>query len=197
MGFALPPRIGGGIDQHLEGGHCLAGLLAGLADHGGDRAARRVAADGEACGIGAEGWSVVADVPEGGERIVGRGGEGMLGRQAIVDRNNLAAALVGQPPAGRIVRLDVADHEAAAVIVDQGGQRAGRDAERTIAATADRAAGTGEAAVDRLGDLGRRRLAVLRHLVDRLAPDGMGQGLEPRAAVLDGLAHQVEQQAGF
>jgi hypothetical protein len=72
----------------------------------------------------------------------------MLGRQAIVDRDHLAAAVVGQAPAGRIVRLDAADHEAAAVIVDQGGQRIRRGAERAVAPVADGAAGTGEAAVD-------------------------------------------------
>ena len=53
----------------------------------------------------AEGGGVVADVAEGGEAIVGRGREGMLGRQAIVDRDHLATALVGEPAAGDLDRL--------------------------------------------------------------------------------------------
>src|SRR6185436_5813323 len=115
----------------------FAGVAKDLADHGGDGAARRIAADGEALRIGAERRCIVADVPEGRDTVVGWRREGMLGRQAIVDRDHLAAALVGESPARRVMGLDVADHEAATVIVDQRRQRPRCCALWPIAAKAD------------------------------------------------------------
>jgi hypothetical protein len=70
-----------------------------------------------------EGGGVVADMAEGRDAIVGRRRGRVLGRQPAVDGNYLAAALVGEAPTGRIMRLQRAGHEAAAVIKDQRRQR--------------------------------------------------------------------------
>lgn len=193
----LLARVGGGIDQHLEGGRLLAGVAAGLADDCCDGSARRIAADRKARRVCAEGRRVVADMAEGRDAVVDRRGEGMFRRQAIIDGDHQAAALVGEPATGRIVGIEVADHEAAAVIVDQRRQRTGGGAERTVAAEADLATRPSEGAVGDRADFGRRRFAVLGHLVDGLSPHRVGQRMERRSALLRGLVHQIEQGTGL
>ena len=46
----------------------------------------------------------------------------MLGRQAVVDARDHAAGRVGERPADAVVRVDVADHPAAAVEEDEAGK---------------------------------------------------------------------------
>src|SRR4029450_12818757 len=132
-------------------------------------AARRIAADGEALGVGAERSRVVANVPEGRDAIIGWRGEGMLRRQPVIDRDHLAAALVGEPAARGVVRLDFADHEAAAVVVDQRRRWSRRGTAGTIAAKTNLPARSGKSAVGHLTALRRVGLPVLRHLLDRRA----------------------------
>jgi hypothetical protein len=58
--------------------------------------------------------------------VVGRRGERVLGRPAVVDAEHGAAAAVGDPPADAVVDVDVVEHEAAAVRMhDQTGHRVG------------------------------------------------------------------------
>src|SRR5206468_10117737 len=104
---------------------------------------------------------------------------------------------VGEPPAGRIVRLDVAVHEAATVIVNQRRQRARGAAPGPVAAEMDLPVPTREAAVMDFGNLRRGGFAVLAHLVNGGAADLVGQGVELGTAFGDRLVHQVEQRAGF
>ena len=61
----------------------------------------------------------------GREAIVGCGGEGRLGRQPVVHRHHHAAGRVRKRSASAVVRVEVAQHEAASVKVDQHWQRTG------------------------------------------------------------------------
>ena len=93
--------------------------------------------------------------------------------------------------------LDIADHETAAVVVDQGRQLAVGGVERRVVAKTDLAARPGEGAIVDLAHRQGLGLAVLRHLVDSFAAHCIGQRLELGPSVLRGLLHQVEQHAGF
>ena len=59
------------------------------------------------------------DVAEGGERVVDRGREPVLGREAVVDGQHARARRRGEQAGGRVVGVEVADHPAAAVEEDQ------------------------------------------------------------------------------
>ena len=51
--------------------------------------------------------------------VVDRGGEGVLGREPVVDREDRDAGVVGEQAAGAVVGVEVAEHPAAAVEVDE------------------------------------------------------------------------------
>ena len=58
------------------------------------------------------------DPARGRPGVVGGGGEFVLGGQAIVHRDHAGAGLRGELPAEDVMRLQIADHPAAAVEVD-------------------------------------------------------------------------------
>ena len=64
----------------------------------------------------------------GGEGVLDRGREGVLRREPVVDREHQRRDLAGEEPARLVVGVEVADHVAAAVVVDDA---AGRGARRS------------------------------------------------------------------
>ena len=120
-------------------------------------------------------------------RVVVRRGEGVLGRQPVVDRQDPDAAALGQEPAGRVVAVEVAVHPAAAVEVHQqraAGRRTSRH-EEPAAQPAHRQVADG---ADRLVAAGHHGLEQ-----DRAASGRHGQGGDLRLA---GELLQPEHQLG-
>ncbi len=119
IALVLRREVRHGIDQELEDGPRPA---LSHAQSGGDRgqvAAGAVAAHGHARGLAAELRRVLRSPAEGRRRILHRGGEAMLGRQPVVDREHVHAGVSREEAAGAVVGVEVADHPAAAVVVDE------------------------------------------------------------------------------
>ncbi len=188
--------VGQGIDQHLAA-DLRAALVAGAqGHHGGQVAAGAVAADRDARSIAAEVAGMLGRPAQGGEAVVRRGGEGVLRRQAIVDRHGDAAGLHGEDPRHLVVGVQVAQDEAAAVHEHQ--HRQVVLGVRPVDAQLDVAARPRDVLVDHLGD--GRGLEVggpgaahahpqdlERHLAER--GRGFGLGEQGRELRIDG--HQV------
>ena len=79
----------------------------------------RVPADREPLGVAAERLGVRARPRGRREGVLEAGRERMLGRQPVVDREYGVATLVGERPREVVVRLEVAEHPAAAVQEDE------------------------------------------------------------------------------
>ena len=96
-----------------------------LRDHRREVGARAVADDRDPRRVAAE-LGRMGDRPlQGGQGVVDRGGELVLGGEAVVDAHDDHAGLIGQYPALVVVGVEVAHDEAAAVEED-------RDAERGV-----------------------------------------------------------------
>ena len=115
----------------------------------------------------------------GGQAIVDRHRKRKLGREAIVDRDHGAARLHGQIATQHIMGVEVADHPAAAMKIDQHRQRAGRCRQGAIQAQRNRAVRAVSAQFANRVDLAclglgeKAPLAVLRAGGDRvLGMDG-------------------------
>src|SRR5947209_4097974 len=80
-------------------------------------------AGGSPRGVAADRRRTSRDPPGGRVRVLGRRGERMLGREAVIDRGDQAAGAIRQEPADSVVRLEVADHPATAVEEDEDGER--------------------------------------------------------------------------
>ena len=117
-------HVGGGIDQQLEGDRQVAGVARQQRDHRRQVAARAVAADRQARRIEPERAGLRAHPARGGVGVFDGRGEAVLRRHAVVDRHHRAARAVGQLAAQRVMRVEIADDPAAAVVVDQHRQRA-------------------------------------------------------------------------
>jgi hypothetical protein len=112
------------VDQQLEArrGNSLGARA--LRDHRGEAAAGRVAAYADARGIAAEAAGAREREAIDGPRILLRGGEAVLGAHAIVDRQHETARAHGEHAAERRTPVEVADHEAALVEIEQQRARA-------------------------------------------------------------------------
>ena len=89
------------------------------ADHRGEIAAGAVAANGKARRVDAERGAVCRNPFGRGDAVLDRGREFVLGRQAVIDRDDRAAGGIGQMAAHRVVAFEIADDPAAAVEKDQ------------------------------------------------------------------------------
>ena len=188
--------VGGRVDQQLEAHRQVAGIAQRDRHHRGQVAAGAVAADRQARGIDAQLGGVVAHPARGGDAVVHRGREAVLRAHAVVHRHHRAAGGVGQLAAQRVVRVQVADDPAAAVVVHQHRRRALalRRGLRVVQAQRDRAVRAVGLQVAGLGD---RRRVGLRHRA-ALAVEGACVGRRQRVRRRDlALDHQVEQELGM
>ena len=137
-------HVGGGVEQQLHRRLRAACFAVLQAEAGREVAAGAVAADGD---------------PRPGRRRARRrsraprrrprprlrpGREGVLGREPVVDREHPAAAVLGEEAAEAVVGLEVADHPAAAVVVDEQRLRRLGGAERDVEARRHLAARAGD-----------------------------------------------------
>src|SRR5690606_18501998 len=155
---------------HLEAGLYLIAAR-GLGHAGGEIAAGAVAADRDARRIDVQLRRVGGDPTVGGDAVVIGGGELVLRRQAIVDRDDGAVGLLGEQTAERVVAVQAADRPAAAVIEDEGRLWLLRFA-RHIDAGRDVARGAGDPDVL---DLGKRYRLRCQHQ-SRLLEQRLGLG---------------------
>ena len=79
----------------------------------------RVAADREPLRVAAKPFGVRVRPVGGSERVVERRGKRVLGREAVVDREHRVTARHRKTATGCVVRVEIADHPAAAVEVDE------------------------------------------------------------------------------
>ena len=134
-------EVGDGVDEQLEGDRRPAGGLRHLRDDGREVAPGRVAAHGDAGGVDVQLGGMVDHPHDRVERIVDRCREGVLGRQAVVDRHHGHPGLVGEGAALAVGGLEVADDEAAAVEPHEHRKGlVGRGAERAVHPDAEVAA---------------------------------------------------------
>ena len=122
VGIAAAVHVGDGIEQELRGERQS---LVAAADRRDRRevAARAVAADGQLLSRAAEPAEMGRGPAHGGERVLDALREGVLRRQAIVDVEHHDACAIGQPDSMRLMAVDVADDEAAAVEEDERADR--------------------------------------------------------------------------
>ena len=92
--------------------------------HGGEVAARTVAADAEARRIDAERACVVGDPGRRGDGVIGGGRKFVLRREPVVDGDHDELALVRELPAYDIMGIEIADHHASAVKEHQAWRKA-------------------------------------------------------------------------
>ncbi len=92
----------------------------------GEIAPRAVAADGQAVGSGAQRARPISHPGQDRPRVVQPGREAVLGRQAVVGRDHDGLHAVGQRAAQRVDAVQVAHDPAAAVQVEQRGERRAR-----------------------------------------------------------------------
>ena len=108
-------KIGGGIDQHLAGELWAVAVARGKRHDGGEIAAGAVAADQQLRGVDAELFGVGGNPFRRGDGVVDGGGEFVLGREAVIDRDHDQLALMGELAADHVMGIEIADHPAAAV----------------------------------------------------------------------------------
>ena len=87
-------------------------------------------------------------------------------RQPIFERDHAATARIGEQPAQTLMRIEIADDEAAAVEIDEHRQRLGHGVDRRVAAIGEGSRGPRPAAVLDAADrhvLGVRRLRECRY----------------------------------
>ena len=121
--IAAHREIDGGIQEDLR-----LELDAGIA-HGEGNGCRQIAAsavatDGHAAGVHAQHVGVGLHPMHGGEAVLVGCGEYVLRRHAVVDRDHGTVCGVGDLAADPVMAVEVAQHPAAAVIVDEHRQHA-------------------------------------------------------------------------
>ena len=84
----LHRKIGGGIDQHLAGELWAVAVARGKRHDGGEIAAGAVAADQQLRGVDAELFRVGGNPFRRRDGVVDGGGEFVLGREAVIDRDD-------------------------------------------------------------------------------------------------------------
>ena len=84
--------------------------------------ARAVSADGELVGVSTQRFGLRVCPQERLVSIVARRGENVFRRFAIQHGEHRQACFLGQRSGECVVRIDAADHPAAAVVIDQQGQ---------------------------------------------------------------------------
>ena len=122
IGLGAGHGIGHGVGQELQA-QLGAAMVAGP-DRGGGRqvAAGAVAADRQAARVDADRRAVGRDPLQGGHDVVERARKACLGGQAIVDGEDRDAGFDGELGAQRVVAVEVAEHPAATMGVDQAGK---------------------------------------------------------------------------
>ena len=110
------------IGEHLERQRGTAPVAAHEADGGGEVPARAVTADGQAPPVDAETPGLAGDPLGRRVRVFGGDGVLVLGGEAVVDARHDRSRGIGERAADAVMRLDVADHPAAAMEVDVGGE---------------------------------------------------------------------------
>ena len=130
-----PPAgaVGRWVDQQLQQGGGAAVARGKLRDDGGEVAARAVARHPEPAGIGTELVGVRSRPAQRAACILHGRRERVLGGQAIVNREHVDARVVAQQATDAIVRVEVAEHEPAAVEEDEQRVRAASFGGRIVA----------------------------------------------------------------
>ena len=149
-----PGGVGGGIDEQLRGRRPLVALE--QRDNGAEVPSGAVAADGDAIGIGAEVARVGQRPAECGPGVVERRRERMLGREPVGHAEHVRAGLAAQDAARRVVRVEIANHETAAVKVDEQRRLGPGSARRRIVADGDPVIAGGDLEVEHGADRQRR-----------------------------------------
>jgi hypothetical protein len=147
-----------GIDQQLEGDGQVTCIARSDRHHGREIAAGAVAADRQAACIEAQRRGLAAHPARGGQHVVDGGGKAVFGAHAVVDRDHRAPRAVGQLPAQHVVRVEIADDPATAVVVHQHRQRAGARTQRPVQAHRDGAVRAVRGEVAHLGHFRGQRL---------------------------------------
>jgi hypothetical protein len=190
----LRAALGHRVDQQLHRRRRQPSLPHQQAGDRGEVGAGAVAADSDPRRIAAQPAGVGVRPPVGGEGVFGGRREGVLRGQAVVDREDVGAGVGGEEAAGPVVGVEVADHPAAAVVVDE--KRRGcvrRARERHVVPRRDRPSGPGD--LDRFHPRHRNR----RPLADDLR---LATAVRPRRghrhplgeAVLAGELGQLQQR---
>ena len=132
--LAVHPVVELGDAQELQAQPRAAAVAGQQRDARGQAAARALAADRDPVGVDAELVRVLGDPHQRGVAVLERGRERVLRGEAVVDRDHDRTDLGGDPAAVGVVEVEAADHEAAAVEVDQRRERVVAGAGRPVAA---------------------------------------------------------------
>ena len=119
IGFHIRYRI----DQKLDLGRGPARRFHLLRDDGGEITARAVAADADIARFHAERACILLGPFIGSHGIIDGGGEFMLRRQAVIDGEDGAIGDFGKDRTEGVAGIEIADHAAAHVKIDEARQR--------------------------------------------------------------------------
>ena len=182
VGGRVDARVADGVDQRLHPQLDLAEQAPG--GHGGEVAARAVARHREPRGVAAELARMLGQPAQRAERVVERGGERVLGGEAVVDGDHDRARGVGQRAADGVEGVDVADHPAAAVQVGDHRQRAVRRRHGPERAGRDDAApeGSSRSRTSATSSPGPENLSVSATWPARACSTGTSWAAGPRSA---------------
>src|SRR5581483_10028877 len=132
-----------------------------LCNHSGKIAARAISADSDSVRIAIDRGSVCSYPFGRSKTILGRGWKFVLGCQPIIHGNDDAPGSIRQAATDAIMRIQVADHPAATVEVDE--ERKGSASLRGIDSDRDLAPRSRNRPILDVGD--RFRCAILRHFL--------------------------------
>ena len=93
-----------------------------LADRGGKTTARGISPYCDTVGVDRQRRRLGKDPLDRGVAVLGRGGKPMLGSEPISDRDDAAAARIGQHAAKPVMRINASEDAAAAVKIDKARQ---------------------------------------------------------------------------
>ena len=157
VGFGAGDRVGHGIGEELQA-QLRSAIVACPDRHcGSEVATGAITADREARGVDADRLAIGSHPLQSSHDVLERAGETRFGRQAIVDMEDRNAGFDRELGAKHVVAVEVAEHPAASVGVDQSRQLGvGGRRSRSIDAHGQFACGSRTGAVDHF-HLGRAR----------------------------------------
>ena len=155
-----PAQVERRIDQSLRADRRRERALGLVQRDGGEPAARAVAGNRDPLRIEAEPRRLMRQPGQRRHGVLHRGGEGVLGREPIVEREHGRARVVAQRAAEDVVGLEIADHAAAAMHEEDGGFGLAPLIDGGVSAQAHRPGRARHGEIARFADFGRRDLGL-------------------------------------
>ena len=155
-----PAQVERRIDQSLRAHRRHERAFGLVQRNSGEPAARAVAGNRDPLRIEAEPRGLMRQPSQRRHGVLHSGGEGVLGREPIVEREHGRARVVAQHAAEDVVGLEIADHAAAAMHEEDGDFGLAPPIDGGVSAQTHRAGRARHGEIARVADLGRHDLGL-------------------------------------